>query len=311
MLIVGSYVYALKGERTIDECSDIDAIANFYEIIQWLKNMQDSGKLIQHGHNHLLGKWIAKIKLDCGKTKMVEFEVAMPESTGQELMDLNSDKNEYECPYMGTVHLATDVSQLALKTSHRYLKNSPYFWKTMLDIKKLREVAFIPEHYEDWLARREKETYNYSHPSLMKKKADFFNGDAVKYIYDHDELHLVVKLQDVPAYEYFKADDAEVYCDKDKFFDMPYELRINSVLEECWVLALERSQIPYAGKITPFESFKKALEKVCTSIASGWWREFAWENVDYILMRGQLLNDQYYGKFLQAVRSGAIKPRIQ
>jgi hypothetical protein len=49
-------------------------------------------------------------------------------------------------------------------------------------------------------------------------------------------------------------------------------------MEETYVLALERSLIPFPGKMQPRDAFKLALQKVCTSITSGWFREYAWNN---------------------------------
>ena len=46
------------------------------------------------------------------------------------------------------------------------------------------------------------------------------------------------------------------------------------------VLTIERSLVPYPGKKTPEQAYLMALEKVCTSITSGWFREFVWENYE-------------------------------
>ena len=48
-----------------------------------------------------------------------------------------------------------------------------------------------------------------------------------------------------------------------------------------------------------------ALEKVCTSITSGWFREFAWENFDVVT---NLYNDDYITKFTNAMKDGIILP---
>ncbi len=84
----------------------------------------------------------------------------------------------------------------------------------------------------------------------------------------------------VPAYKLFQADGAEVKVDRAKWNLRSDEDKLASVIEEAYVLALERHQIPNDFKPSPDESFKIALEKVCTSIASGWWREWAWEHYD-------------------------------
>lgn len=312
MMIVGSYAQTFTGDKTIADCNDIDVIATFEEVVSWLMLSKDNGTLVECGPLPN-GKWIAKIKLSEELFKMVEFEIAESGSTGESLIKLNENKLIHVCPIMGNVEVASYTTQLLLKMSHRYLKNNKYFWKTVQSIKWLRDKTehkpFTTEQCE-WLKLREAETYSYAHPSLRRTKDQFFNGDEVNYVYDHDELHQVVKLMDQPAYTYFKADEQEVMCSKDKFNQLPFLTQICSVLEECWVLALERSQIPYHDKVTPEESFNMALQKVCTSISSGWWREFAWEHSEYILELGTLHKDSYYNKFKAAVESGQLKMKV-
>jgi hypothetical protein len=192
--------------------------------------------------------------------------------------------------------------------SHRFLKNSPAFAKTMFDIKRMRVAlgfSTIPERLQEWYKKRSKETYNYSHPSLMRGKSAFFSGDGVNYVYDHDSIHIAMAHLERPAYTYFKRDDHEVAVDRKKWDTVSENTRLYSVLEETYVLALERSQIPYKGQIAPITSFRKALEKVCTSITSGWWRDYAWEHHDEAM---SMYDNTYVARFWAAVDSGVVKP---
>jgi hypothetical protein len=171
-----------------------------------------------------------------------------------------------------------------IKMSHRYRKNSPHFRKTMFDIKVLRYALGTKDVNVDLTSiyrKRMKETYSYAHPSLKQSKNSFFRGDQINYIYDHDSIHCSVAFNYKPAYLFYKGDNQEVMCDREKFFACTETMRIHGVVEEALVLALERSQIPFRDRnINPDASFMMALEKVCTSITSGWFREFAWENFD-------------------------------
>ncbi len=85
---------------------------------------------------------------------------------------------------------------------------------------------------------------------------------------------------------------------------LDYETKLWSVVEEAYVLAIERSQVPYPTT-DPRKSFLMALEKVCTSITSGWWREFAWEN--YYDALGKF-DPNYMAKFRRGVNEGIVKP---
>ena len=70
------------------------------------------------------------------------------------------------------------------------------------------------------------------------------------------------------------------------------------------VLALERHQIPNDFRPHPKKSFDMALMKVCTSITSGWFREWAWENYDQV--QG-LFNPAYVDWFKAGVEDGTVK----
>lgn len=188
-----------------------------------------------------------------------------------------------------------------LKLSHRYLKNSPHFMKTMLDIHTLRRAGAKVFDWQ-WLREREKATYHYQHPNLMRGKDQFFRGDSVTYVYDHDQLHQAVKLGDQPAYQRFATPGQEVHSSRSRFEKLDELHKLHAVLEESYVLALERSQIPFPGT-SPHVSFRIALEKVCTSITSGWFREYAWENYFAVLA---LYSPTYVQKFEQARPS--LKP---
>lgn len=193
---------------------------------------------------------------------------------------------------------------LTMKWSHRFLRNSPHFLKTMRHIQFLTKVCGCTIKDENWLDLREKETYDYSHPNLSVKSNEFFNSN-VNYIYDHDSIHLAVKHLSAPAYTMYMQDGAEVQCSREKFLNSPRAVKMMGVLEECYVLALERSQIPNNFEIDPKQSFMIALEKVCTSITSGWFREYAYQNYDVLV---QMYDGSYVEKFKLALEQGIVKP---
>lgn len=249
-----------------------------------------------------------------------EFEIATPGDTNQFLLDYFDidDGMTYAPPHV----------LLALKLSHRYRRNSPHFRKTMRDIQFLRKQGVtLGTELEEWLPLREATTYTYKHPKLDVSKDAFFEGDGVNYIYDHDSIHLTVALTErtfmercagpsvvgklvsygrevtrtYPAYTFYMKDGSEVMTSKEKFMSVPERIRLYGVYEEACVLALERSQIPFAdveNPPKPRKSFEYALMKVCTSITSGWFREFAWENYDKVLdLYNGLGEDDYIKRF--------------
>lgn len=236
--------------------------------------------------------------------KIVEAEIAWRGTTALQMLDLVAEDSE-TIIRDGLMIPSLDFLYL-IKMSHRYLKNSSHFKKTMDDIKLLRSLGakIKPKHRDFYLARK-KETYDYSHPKLNVDKESFFRGDGVKYIFDHDSIHEAIKILERPAYSYFQKEGEEVFCSKEKFFELDLSVRLLAVLEETYVLALERSQIPFRGLVSADQSFEMALTKVCTSITSGWFREFAWEHWDQVM---ELKDPEYATKFFQKSDAGLVLP---
>ncbi len=306
MLLIGSQ--ALKYYTNLDrDPRDWDFIGTIDEIESFIRARKDE---VESAYPSNEGKkMIVKLKNELP----IEFEIAWEGSTAEKLLTildeiLLSRHQDNEIVFVLNDQIVKYPSLnilYELKMSHRFLKNSPHFLKTMRDIQLMRSLGAQIEHPE-WLKEREKETYNYSHPKLSVSKDEFFKKDdgQVVYIYDHDTIHIAMARFDKPAYEYFKPEGSQVLCDKKMFFDSPEEIKLASVVEEATVLALERSQIPYKGLVDPLWSFLMALMKVCTSITSGYWRSYAYEAYDKVLA---LYDEKYVEKFWKAVDDGIVK----
>jgi hypothetical protein len=263
-----------------------------------------------------------------------EFELAWEGTSAEMLLEQYGLKEFKWVPEVGPFPAINDDLYL-IKMCHRYKRNSPHFLKTMSDIKFLREKLGRAEA-DKWLGvasineqivkLREAESYDYAHPKLNVSSKDFFNGDGVNYVYDHDSIHLAVALDSYvewgqpcpdgrvgclvahgkrifsPAYTKYMKDGSEVMTSKEKFMSVDEKVRLYGVYEESCVLALERSQIPHGlgkeGGPTARWSFEMALMKVCTSITSGWFREFAWENYQKVLdLYNELGENDYIERF--------------
>lgn len=245
-----------------------------------------------------------KMILLCNGQKPIEAEIAWERSTAEwfgKLVAEDSDTKVYDDDYYPSLD-----ALYMLKMSHRYLRNSPHFNKTRKDIQLMQaEGAMIRPEWMEFYKARQDETYWYKHPKLNQTKDDFFKDDKVQYLWDHDDLHQSVRHLDKPAYEYYKIPGEEVQCSKEMFFDVAQEVRLYGVLEEAYTLALERSIIPRPGVLNPTQAFLKALEKVCTSITSGWFRQFAYDHYDEVVA---LFNPNYIDRFQNAVKMGQVKP---
>lgn len=296
LALIGSAAWNITQNANIRKPKDVDLVGHLDECINYVKTW----KTAIHSSYPINGgkKWVLK----CYDGTIFECELTWPKSSAAELLEL-IEKSPYKSYPHGVLTADLDTLYM-LKMSHRYLKNSPHFLKTMRDIQEMRKqgARIKPEHM-DFYKRREKATYTYSHPNLNVKKADFFKGDGITYVYDHDSIHEAVKQLDRPAYTYYL--EGEVKASEKKFYELPKLVRLCGVVEEAYVLALERSVVPHPGVLTPKQAFDKALMKVCTSITSGWFREFAWENYDEV--QNRMYNPNYVDIFNQKLKEGVVK----
>gem|GEM_PF-2776033 len=343
MLVIGSVAMNAVGITT--EINDIDVIGTYAELENFVKTMKPkSWYPISGGKKYriVLNKPLfSSVGLE--NTYRMEYEVAWKNSTAAKLLKIieeNEDKflhgSRLDFSRLGFSMFYPTIDVLySLKMSHRYLKNSPHFAKTRDHIKKFRNKMksnTIHPKLEKWFKEREKETYTYSHPKLNQTKTNFFSGDGVPYMYDHDSIHqamaTLIKMIEPdgfttffttsaesyanifgegpkPAYHFYQKPKSEIMTSKSIFQSLPFHVRIRGVLEEAQVLALERAVIPHGTDKD--KAFKIALEKVCTSITSGWFREFAWENYDDVMNLYYTEGQNYVNRFAHALERGEIK----
>lgn len=272
--------------------TDIDFIAPYDEIVKFAKD-----KGIKTFYPIDKGTKIF-MRLD---KQIYEAEVAYPGSCAEEILEAieNDPYSTMNCD--GSLTASLNCLYM-LKMSHRFKKNSPHFKKTMSDIIQIRnyqsattQKICIDTVNHPWWNRRVKETYDYDHPKLNQNKQDFFDTPGVTYKYDHDGIHKAIAINPgIPAYTKFMKDDAEVQTDSQKFDMLPMRQKLDAVVEESCVLAIERSLVPFPGVLTQTEAFLMALEKVCTSITSGWFREFAWNHYYEAILH---YTDHFYDYF--------------
>ena len=146
-------------------------------------------------------------------------------------------------------------------------------------------------------------------PSLARKAEDFFDDNVSNKTFIHDQIHEVMAFGERPMFEkILKEPGVSVACSKEKFNDLKYLDRIRCVQEEAYVIALERAMIPMLfekGPLSrPKDAYLWAVMRICTTLCSGWFREFALENYDDLVL---FYNSDYVDKFLNAVEDGRIK----
>lgn len=296
MILLGSRALALRAPYALfRQPKDFDWVCTREEFDKWMEKEAykvSPTKVYPEGKN----KMIVEGSTNC------EFEIIQPGTSSEMLVDLVK-ADCIETPF----GMVPSLDMLfTIKSSHKYLKNSPHFWKTVADYHVMKKIgAKVRPEYEAFLKLREKETYTYAHPKLNQSKDGFFADDGLIYSWDHDTIHQSVARFERPAYTYYMKDGAEVQCDKNKFFALPEEYRLAGVVEEAAVLAIERSLVPHPGVWTPEFAWKFALAKVCSSITSGWFRAYSYDNILEVL---KLYPTDYWKKFQEDIKSGLVKP---
>lgn len=136
------------------------------------------------------------------------------------------------------------------------------------------------------------ESYPQKNPSLKQTKNDFFDDFVVKK-FDHDYLHDVVAFEyGKPMYRRMQNKDIDsVWCIKDDWDNFTHEDKLKCIFEECTVIAFERFVIPNDYRYGMKTAFVLSLDKVCTTLTSGWFRDYA---IDHYV---ELVNMFDYEKF--------------
>lgn len=182
------------------------------------------------------------------------------------------------------VHVINPTGLCLIKRSHLFRDIS--FDKHITQYHKLlfKYRAGFTKQDEQFLTDRIRltsEKYSRGHPKLNKTVAEFFDDD-VKKIYNHDDLHKIVAFNEVPMYTKMQPDPKFAWCDKKLWENFSRREKLECVAEETYVISIERFLVPQ-WKIPPKLAYFKALRKVCTTLCSGWFRDFAIDNYPDIL----------------------------
>lgn len=296
MIIIGSLALKMRAPYLLDRNpADTDYICSHDEYLSWLsKNNQDIIESFQYQNKFIVKKASGNYEFDIiGDNSSKLFE---------ELVRADNQTFEFK-----NGDLLPNLDLLfTLKSSHKYKKNSVHFWKNLFDYHRMKDAgAKIKPEYQEFFKLRQKESYDYSHPNLSVSKKDFFSeAHGIQYQYDHDSIHASVANFERPAYTYYAKDGEEVKSDKNKFFSLPEEYRLWGAIEESCVLALERSIVPFPGTLSLKKAWLMAFSKVCTSITSGWFREYCYDNAMKII---PMYPENYYEKFKLGLEKGIIK----
>jgi len=233
---------------------------------------------------------------------------------------LNSDNSESLTKYLdydrksGLDYASPEVI-FSLKKSHihfpikfdKHIKDYCFLYDYFNGVDKLSNITTL----------NFKETENrigkLKTPSLRKSTKDFFgqSDGYVKSYFIHDDIHRVMSHYDSPLYERMQKDKTFAICEKDMWEKFTFEDKCKCVLEEGYVISLERMIIPsiFGGYkwVSSEDALNWSLMRICTTLCSGWFRQFATDNYFRI---HEYINKDYVDVFLTSIENGRIKKNI-
>ena len=187
---------------------------------------------------------------------------------------------------LGTkVYICNPIGLSIIKRSHlwrdlKFSKNITHYHKYLAWCKR----AYTEKDHQ-LLAERTRmthERYPQGSPNLMQSKEDFFN-DAVKKVHDHDYLHELFAYYEKPLYTRLLRQADLAWCDEDKWLQLSHEDKLKCIAEEVQVIATERFLVPNHWRYSSKLAYAKSLQKVCTTLCSGWFRDYAIDHYPEVL----------------------------
>lgn len=314
MIVIGSkallYHQIIKDEERFSK-SDFDVIMTPTEFSQWHKGNKEHIKSL---FPRSLNKYKAIVEMN-GARKQYEIELGLEGTSSKFLLD--HSKAVCDGQLFGlfgeTYCVLNPIYQMLTKRSH--LMYPVHFEKNMDDYHVLKgylgeiERDSLMTEYYDLRSSEAKNRYKQKTPKLNVTTEDFFSSKLpVEQYFVHDDLHELMAHHERPVYTMMQKDASKAWCEKDMFFALPYEYQVQAIQEEGYVIALERYIIPQHGDYfdDPFECYKNAIKRICTTLTSGWFRDFAIENYREAVKR---YNPEFVKKFKEACMTGKIQPK--
>lgn len=318
MIIIGSralssYFEIEKFEQRLKK-SDFDVIMSYEDFFNWCNQFKDDiVEMFPKSHN----KYNVKIMKN-GKKIQYEIELGFENTSSLYLLDNIEEvtDNTLIDNFGIKWHCLSLPYLMLMKKSHLYFP--VHFFKNINDYHFIKEhIGEVNENdiMKTFFNLRKKEAVEkfknrYSTPKLNMSNEDFFkiSGKSKGRVFIHDDLHKIVQHFDKPIYEMLKHKNKSnlAWCEKDLFFNLPFEYQIKCVQEEAYVIALERYIIPKIGEYENlFWCYERALMRICTTLCSGFFRDFAFENYPKIL---KSYSKDFYDKFIFAYKNNIIKP---
>jgi hypothetical protein len=299
MLIVGSKALKFHFPNLDIKPKDIDLIGFTWDVERLISELQPASTRRGDG----IVTFFDVKNTDFFDTKNIEILIADKSDALKSYLD-------YEDARRGIKYASTKVLY-SLKKSHihfplhfdKHIKDYVLLNKHFNGVDKLKDITKL--NYKE----TEQRIGKLKTPSLNKKITEFFGQSEkfVEYYFIHDDIHKMVAHKDKPLYLYMQKDITMAKCEKDMWNEFSFEDKCKCVLEEAYVIALERKILPsiFGGSkwISSKEALNWSLKRICTTLCSGWFRQFATDN--YFEIKS-FINENYVEDFLEKYNTGKI-----
>lgn len=80
-------------------------------------------------------------------------------------------------------------------------------------------------------------------------------------------------------------DPSKAWCSKEKFNSFFHSQKLQCVAKEAYVIATERFLVPKDWNFPTKLAFYLSVNKICTTLCSGFFRDFAIDNYEEVLLQ--------------------------
>lgn len=315
MIIIGSRALAHQQfvPERISPKTDYDVVMSVEEFMKW---QSENSAFIKSMFPRSANKYKAIVKPAFGNPQVqYEIELGMEGTSSKWLLDNKSEA--CHGTLKGALEEQFDVMDLdyLMLTKRSHLIYPIHFDKNIEDYHFIKSVwgplertelmnEYYKLRYDEAAARNKQRT-----PKLNVTTEDFFSSKlAVPSYFVHDHIHEMMAHDGVPMYTKMQPDPSMAWCSKDMFFKLSYEEQVQCIQEEGYTIALERYIIPQYGEKCNdfFDCYKRAVKRICTTLCSGWFRDFAIENYDKAIA---WYNPLFAYEFIQKAQQGKIVPK--
>ena len=183
------------------------------------------------------------------------------------------------------VHIVNPVGLAIVKRSHLWRdlgfnKHITHYWKYLAEHMK-------NTHLGDRILLTQRtilthKMFPQGTPNLNQTVQEFFT-DGVKKVHNHDFVHALFAYQEQPMYTRLQTDSTRAWCSKELWDGLTHVEKLQCVAEEAYVISTERFLVPKNWEYPMKLAYMQSLQKICTTLCSGYFRCFAIDHYPEVL----------------------------